>query len=278
MSTGHARRAKTPAARIVGSGRKHLRLLSIALPVAVMLPAAYMVLDRPPVDEIETAIRGAGFDPLVPPNRLRGPGALYEVGDGFYRKVCDVDPALLEGKLKSSPIPDHHRERLEKVSFSLKGSMLDAVNAGLHGARLTSIEYRLAEVTMSEIDYRDLFDIEDNLLSQKNCEKAVKRLLQANRKVCPGYAALSATTSYKVHVHTEVRSEAEDRAPILHAVQHALQQRVDGQIQVQSGDELTGEHLFYGIQLSHLCITVQDDPQPSVLPQSASSGVPLAKG
>ncbi len=213
MTDSNVRRTKTSA------GRKYIRLASIALPIAVALPSAYVVLDRPALDDIETAIKEAGFDPLVSPNRLRGPGALYEVEDGFYRKVCDVDPALLDGKLKSSPAPDRHRESLEKAGFTLDAKFIEALNAKLSGARLTSIEYTLADVTISEIDYSHLFEIEDNLLSQKNCEKAVQRLLRANRKVCPGYAALSATTSYKVHVGSKLHSGAEGKVPVINTVQ-----------------------------------------------------------
>jgi len=268
MTDSNVRRTKTPARR------KYLRLAAIALPVAVTLPAAYFVLDRPAPDDIETAIKEAGFDPLVPPNRLRGPGALYEVEDGFYRKVCDVDPALLDGKLKSSPAPDRHRESLEKAGFALDAKFVDALNAELSGARLTSIEYTLAHVTISEIDYSHLFEIEDNLLSKKNCDKAVQRLLKANRKVCPGYAALSATTSYKVHIQSKVNSGAEDKVPVINAVQQAIEQRANSELRVQSEDELTGDNLFYGIQLSHYCITPDDASEPSILPQAAAQGAP----
>jgi hypothetical protein len=235
-----------------------------------MIPAAYMVIDPPQLDDIETVIKQAGFDPLVPPNRLRGPGAIYAVEDGSYQKVCDVDPAILAGKLKSSPAPDRHRESLEKAGFSLSAKIVETLNAELSGARLTSVEYTLTNVTISEIDYGDLFEIEDNLLSQRNCEKAVRRLLRAHQKICPGYAALSATTSYRVHVRSALESKAEDKAPVIHAVQKALQERVDGQIRIQSGDELTGENLFYGIQLSRRCITAEDASEPSVLAQSAA--------
>jgi hypothetical protein len=233
-----------------------------------MIPAAYALIDPPQPDDIGTVIKQAGFDPLVPPNWLRGPGALYEVEDGSYRRVCDVDPALLAGKLKSSPIPEQRRKSLEKAGFSLSGEFVDALNARLGGARLTAVDYKLADVSISEIDYDDLFAIEDDLLSQQNCEKAVTRLLQANRKVCPGYAALSATTTYRIRVRSELQSEAKDSVPVINTVQQAMQERANSQLHIQSADELTGENLFYGIQLSRLCITPKDASEPSVLAQS----------
>jgi hypothetical protein len=39
------------------------------------------------------------------------------------------------------------------------------------------------------------------------------------------------------------------------------------QIRIQSGDELTGENLFYGIQSSRRCITAENASEPSILPK-----------
>ena len=75
----------------------------------IVLPGAYFyfVPSAPAADEIETLIKDAGFEPLVPPNRLRGPGALYLVeGGGRYTKVCDAAPDLLQAKIRKSPTPE----------------------------------------------------------------------------------------------------------------------------------------------------------------------------
>jgi len=106
----------------------------------------------------------------------------------------------------------------------------------------------------------------------------VNRLLKAHRQVCPGYAALSATTLYKVHLDKKFNSSAEDKAPIIKAVQQAIQQDADGQIRIQSADELSGDSLFYGIQLSPLCITPDTATEPSPLPQPPVQGEPHKLG
>jgi hypothetical protein len=268
MSDRHVRPTKTSASGSVQAGRRGLWLVSIALPVAVVIPAVIYVVDRPQLDEIETVIRQAGFDPLVPPNRLRGPGALYEVEGGFYRKVCDADTAVVTEKLKKSPSQSQLRERLENGGFSLSGKFVSMLNAELGSTRLTSIELKLTDVTISEIAMSDLLEISNNLLSQKYCDEVVNRLLKANRQVCPGYAALSATTLYKVHLDTKFDSNAEDKVPIIEAVQQAIQQDADGRIRIQSADEISGDSLFYGIQLSPLCITTDTATESSSLPQS----------
>jgi hypothetical protein len=235
----------------------------------VIIPAViYAVRSRPHLDELETAVRQAGFDPVVPPNRLRGPGALYEVTDGRYKKVCDADPAVVAKKLQESPIQSRVIERFESGRFSLGEKFIGMLNAKLGGSRVTSIEIKMTHVGIGEITESDLLEISDNLLSQKYCDEAVNRLLKANTKVCSGYAALSATTQYKVHFDTKFDSKAEDNVPILKEVQQAIQQSTDGQIRIQGTDELSGDNLFYGIQLDTLCLTPDTAVEKSYLPPS----------
>lgn len=246
----------------------------MALPIAVILPAAAYVIIPSTTDAgdaIETLIREAGFDPVQPPNRLRGPGAIYEVAGGYYRKVCDAAPEVLQGKTRKSPIESQTRERLERASFSVTGRLVEISNAKLGGSRVTSIEYRLRDAAITEIAMSDLAEIQDRLLSQKKCDETVQRLLQANKKVCAGYAALSATTSYKVHVDRGFDAGGDAHAPVMNAVQQAIELHTEGQVRLTARDELAGEDLFYGIQLSSLCITLNTATEPSVLSEPVAA-------
>jgi hypothetical protein len=174
-------------------------------------------------DEIATIIKAYGFDPLIPPNQLRGPGALYQVEGNSYRKVCDVDPALLVGKLRKSPTLDHVRSRLESGKFSLSVSYVEEINAKLTGARVTTIEYKMRDVAISEVAMDDLLDIQDNLLREKNCDDTVNRLLKANKQVCAGYAALSATTSYKVNYNFDVEATEHSKMSVGTIIQKVIE-------------------------------------------------------
>lgn len=282
MSDGHVRRTrldngrrtkKAGAATRRGRGRPlWLWLVLFILPVAVIIPAVWYVAFGPHRDDMEKAIREYGFEPLIPPNQLRGPGSLYVVEGNSFRKVCDVDAPLLTGKLQKSPTLDHVRRRLENGKFSLRGGYVDELNAKLEGARVTTIEYRMRDVAISEIAMDDLLEIQDNLLRQKNCDDVVQRLLKANKQVCPGYAALSATTSYKVHYDVKLDTSAQTKMATTAVVQRVIEEGSGGRIQIQSADELFGENLFYGIQLSKFCITPDTATQPSVRPELQPPG------
>jgi hypothetical protein len=231
-------------------------------------------------NDITAIVRRAGFDPLIPPDRLRGPGSLYAVDGGSYQLVCAANPALLEGKVRKSPTETQVRQDLEKGAFSLGGDFVSAVNAKLGGSLLTSVEYRLTDVGISVIAYDDLGVIQNALLNDPRCDHAVHRFLKANKKVCPGYSALSATTLYRVNTDATVDSEAKAEAAVS-ATQSELDAKSHGDVRLRSKNELSGDDLFYGIRLSAFCVTFDDATEPIILPpaptvvqpQPASGGV-----
>lgn len=270
MSSEDAGRAEAPSAGFFRNARKRVWLASISLAALVIAPGAgYLAyrMIRPLPDEVVRAIVDAGFDPLVPPTRLRGPGSLYEVEGRSYRVVCPVDPSQLSGKLQKSPTVDRVRNRLESGGFSLAANYLAKINGKLGGDRLTSIQFSLTNVEISEVAEQYLSEIQDALLSQPSCQSIVTKLLRAKKKVCSGYAALSATTSYKVNVASKFAAE-ENKQPVLEKVKSVIEEHAGSEIKISSDDELKGEGLFYGIQLSRLCMTLDDGSGPSELTQS----------
>ena len=66
-----------------------------------------------------------------------------------------------------------------------------------------------------------------------------------SRRVCSGYAALSASATYRISTSSEVE-------PDLRLVKQHLEEHIGGQVQIVSKDEFSGENLFYGIQLSDI--------------------------
>jgi len=268
--------AEPPVAVAIGGIWRRVVGVAAAVTLAlVILPvASYFALEglRPQGGDIEGIIREYGFDPLTPPNQLRGPGALYKAVGTTYQVVCPVDPALLKDKLRTSPTPDRVRARLESGNLSLGGNYVEQLNGKTQGARVTSVEYSMKGVTISEIAMSHLYKIQNALLQDPSCDKIVQDLLHKNEKVCAGYAALSATTSYKVHYDTKYEASAEAKMPLMNALRDKIEAAAGSQIRVQSEDELTGENLYYGIQLWELCITPNTATEPSKLRSAASPG------
>jgi hypothetical protein len=283
MSEGHARRAK-PSPRGTAKNRRHL-LLYAALPVALTLPAAAYVflpgLFGSASEPIEDSIREMNFEPLLPPSRLRGPGAIYEVNGGFYRKVCDAGGDLLQGKIRTSPIPSQTRRKLENAGFKMEARIIEALNGTLGASRVASIEYRMSDAAISEIAMSDLYVIQSKLLSEPSCDRTVHHLLKQNKKICAGYAVLSASTSYKVNFNSAFATGAEAHPPAIQVVQRQIEVETKGEVKITGMHELVGQDLYYGIQLSSWCITAEDATEPSRLgapprPPAAQDGPGLS--
>jgi hypothetical protein len=264
MSDEHVGRTKTSATW--GFRSKRFWVASWLM-VAVATPAAGYVFYPWGSNDIAEIVRQAGFDPLVPPNRLRGPGSLYVVDGSSYQLVCEANEAMLDGKVQKSPTENQFRRKLERGAFALGADLVDAVNAKLGASRLTSIEYSLTDVGISEIAYSDLWQIQDALLKDPACGGVVHRFLKASKKVCPGYSALSATTLYRVNTDAKLETEAK---AVVSAAQMELREDSRGEVEVRSNNELSGDDLFYGIRLSQFCISVLA-PSPTVVDPAAAA-------
>ena len=281
MSGGHVRRTNTPAPRSAFGGAKRLWLASVILPFAALTPFVTQVVFPPEHDEIDQIIRQAGFSPLPSPSRLRGPGALYKVedGDDNYEKVCK-EPALTAEMIQTSPSLDRNLQKLEKAGFSLVGDIVDTLNAKLSGTRVTSIQYKLTNVAISEISGDDLLVLQEKMFEDKHCRDTVDRHLKDKKRICPVSSAISATTSYKVHINQEFETDADrkDKASVVKVVQKTIEEKTRGQIQILSDDELVGENLFLGIRLYSLCVTPDDATEPIaaplVLPKDKTAALP----
>jgi hypothetical protein len=258
------RRSQTSS--VTGVARRGSRLIwlgSLVIVGAALLASVWVLRPHPTIDEIESAIKAAGFGPVTPPNRLRGPGSLYVAqGNNFYHQVCRADPSLLEGKVQTSPTLARVRERLEKGGFTWSGDMVEALNGKLDGTRLTSIKYNLADVTIHEVADADLKAIQRKLMDDPHCEAAVQDYSKQQRKVCSGYAALSASTSFRISTESNVEMAVEEAAKLTGVVKRHLEQQIGGQIQIRSTDEYSGDNLYFGILLSDFCPEPDDDRAP----------------
>jgi hypothetical protein len=257
------RRSQASVTDVARRGSRLIWLGSLAIIGAALLASVWVLWPHPTIDEIERAIIATGFGPVTPPNRLRGPGSLYVAeGNNFYHQVCRADPSLLEGKVQTSPTLARVREKLEKGGFTWSGDLVEALNGKLDGTRLTSIKYNLAEVTIHELADADLKAIQQKLMDDPLCEAAVLDYFKQQRKVCSGYAALSASTSFRITIESKMEMAADQSTKLTGLVKRHLEQQIGGQIQIRSTDEYSGENLYYGILLSDFCPVPDNDRVP----------------
>jgi hypothetical protein len=264
MSARNARRARTP---LSPRTRRLLAAAAAALVLPAIMGASYvgarMTTAGPDGAGIEAEIRRVGFDPVNPPNRLRGPGALYAYDGASIIKVCEADDDKVRGRLQRSPTLSLKRDVIENVSLSVSAQLVERLKAALGAGHTMSLRFTLTDVTIKEIPLDHLFDIQEELLNRKSCQAAVDHALAANLKVCQGYAALSATTSYALTVDRDFDIRAE--TPEARSARLALEEAAGTKLRAQSATELSGEDLYVGIRLVRRCIVPNTATEPSTI-------------
>ncbi|MGE0038997.1 MAG: hypothetical protein AB7S93_25660 [Xanthobacteraceae bacterium] len=257
MNGRHVRRTQPPAFGSFRSGNRGIWIAALALPIAVIVPIIWYVYfpSGPPAHDIETVIKTYyGFDPLTPPSRLRGPGAIYAVDGRLVRKVCEASPEVLGGSIDESITVNRRHDDETAGRFSLSGNFVQRLNGKLTGARVTTVEYSMKDVIIREIPEAALGRIERLLMSEQDCEDAVSALLTAKKMVCSGYSSLTASISYKVRFDRTTDVSAEAKAVLADVIKETIEENSGGKVSVRNADEFSGENLIYGILLSSRCI------------------------
>jgi hypothetical protein len=248
--------AATDIVRRAGTyiGRGSLIMFAVGAGLAVIL-AGWTLRPKHSVDEIELAVTELGFHPVRPASKLRGPGSIYVAEDHhFYHQVCHAQAADLGDSVQTSPTVGRTRERLEQTEFTWSAQLVKMLNGKLGGERVTSVSYNLTNTMVHEIADSALKAIQNKLLADPHCEEMVHAYFKAHRSVCLGYAALSASATFRINVTAQVE-------PDLELIKQHLEEHTGGSIRIVSKDEFSGENLFYGIQLSDIVCPI-DDTEP----------------
>ena len=262
MSGRRAGRATPPAFGSFRSGSRSIWLASLALPIAVVIPALW-VFFRPqpvaPVRDIEAVIKTYyGFEPLMPPSRLREPGSIYLVEGNSLRKICVATPELLAGKVQESKTVNQKHQNEEDSQFSLSGSFVRALNGKLSGARVATVEYGMKDTFIREIAEEYLLEIERTLMAKKDCDDKVTALLNANKRVCSGYSSLAASIYYRVRFDRS--SDVTAKTELAGVIKEAIEETSGGSVSIRNAEEFVGENLIYGVLLSSSCIVIDTSP------------------
>ena len=259
MNGRNVRRTNPPAFGSFRSGSRSVWIAILALPIAAIVPvAAYVYYPwGPPVHDIETVIKTYyGFDPLTPPSRLRGPGAIYAVDGRLVRKVCEASPEVLGGSIDESVTVNRTHNDEASGKFSLSGSFVKRLNGKLSGARVTTVEYSMKDVVIREIPEATLGKIERVLMSEKDCDDAVTALLTVNKVVCSGYSSLTASITYKVRFDRTTDVSAEAKAAMADVIKETIEETSGGTVNIRNAEEFFGDKLIYGILLSSRCLVL----------------------
>jgi hypothetical protein len=286
MSAEHIAPGST---RSEGVGRQRRRVAFALAAVAALAVPAFVGLWRQvdQRDALEGAIVDLGFYPIRPPTTLRGPGSFYHVdpAGNIAVMVCEADHVLVGSQIDESPTTLITAETLQKADYAIDAGVVEQINAKLTSKRVQSVHYELSDVKVLEIPRASLVGIARRLISNPDCDQAIKQLVDSRELVCQGASVLLASASYAVKVDTDRAAEGtvDVGADELALVRDVLKQsEVDSSARVvpklgaqtqgdatgSSSKLVSGDNLYYGIKLNPLCMAPAQATRPWRLPRN----------
>jgi hypothetical protein len=205
------------------------------------------------IDEVENAIVGIGFDPLVPPNKALTLGSFYYVSlDGSHpRPVCSVSPNVVEGMMETSPLPEFMASKLVSAHASLHSEMLRAVKAEAALEDQLVIQYSFKDTKLFQLNGADLVSLEHALFEETNCNAAISEYINNVGLVCQVQSALMATVNYAIKRKDGRNLATED----IEKIRSALETTSNMKGMVVRESTIEGLGLFYGIMFKPKCVT-----------------------
>jgi hypothetical protein len=208
------------------------------------------------VDEIENAIVGIGFDPLMPPNKALTLGSFYYVSlDGSHpRPVCKASPTVVAGMTETSPLPEFMASKLVNAHASLHNEMLRAVKTEAALEDQLAIQYSFKDTKLFQLNGADLVSLERALFEETNCNAAIAEYINNVGLVCQVQSALMATVNYTIRRRDGRNLSAED----VEKIKGALETTTDMQGMTIKESTIEGVGLFYGVMFKPKCVTTSE--------------------
>jgi len=242
-------------------------LFSVAVPLIAVPLGLYS--SSPSPQGLDGVLRDMGFYPVNPPSTLVGLGSLYNVSpDGRnYTTVCEVDPALLVGRIKTSPSTRYAAQQLQDASYAWDARLAKLVSTKLSSDVVDSLTLSLSDVTVLEVPLALNEEILTKLTEDPNCDSAVHRLLENNEFVCQGQGVLAATVEYRVNVKSGVQDATEAKREAINAVKSTVEAHTNVQIMQTDEKLVTGTALHYGVKLNPTCLALPTARHGRYLPR-----------
>ncbi len=233
------------------------RYLILALTVLVVAaPLLFYFWYTRDTDEIERAIVGIGFDPLVPPNKALTLGSFYYISlDGSHpRPVCSASPTAVAAMTETSPLPEFMASKLISAHANLHNEMLRAVKAEAALEDQLTIEYSFKDTKLFQLNGADLVSLERSLFEETNCNTAISEYINNVGLICQVQSALMATVNYAIKRRDGRSLSAED----IEKIKSALETTTAMTGMTVKESTIEGVGLFYGIMFKPKCVTNSD--------------------
>jgi hypothetical protein len=236
------------------------RMLILAMLLVPIAGFAYNYLTSYLTDDFDIYLQTMGYNPLHPPRNEFPLGSLYDIDEnGNLDLVCPTTAAMAD----SFTGPDSQNiSRARSGSFSVIGEVADRLRESVGEEYSKKIRLSLRDIRLLQIPASKDGDIQDALMHDRACLRAVTNRLRLGHYICQVESSFSATAVYEIHDGlnssatakeggTEVSS---DGAKVKHALTDAVQADTKMQTRESGNSVLTG-NLVFGVKLEPVCIS-----------------------
>lgn len=215
---------------------------------------------------ITAILSETGYFEVVPPSTFGGPGTINTIeylsnGRLELHPTCEVDPALLTGKIQKSRTMDRDLKQSLEKNLDVSAQIRDKLSAVAGMEQVDSIHLKLENANILLISDELLISTRNALL-KADCEDAVTQNISSGSLVCQTRSVLEADVVYEIKYHNKISME--ERAKLTSEIAAKLELEAhEG-----SDDKVSGSQLFFGIRLS---------PNPIVLKTAAGEIKPCSR-
>jgi hypothetical protein len=217
--------------------------------VAIALVMVSVYAGYPRKKQTITAILSeTGYFEVVPPSTFGGPGTINTIeylsnGRLELHPTCDVDPALLTGKIQKSRTVDRDLQQSLEKKLDVSAQVSDKLSAVTGMQQVERVNLKLEHANILLISDESLISTRNALLKAE-CEDAVTLNVSSGGVVCQTRSVLEADVVYEIKYHNTISME--EKAKLTSEIAAKLD------LDVQHGDEdkVSGSQLFFGIRLS----------------------------
>jgi len=197
---------------------------------------------------IAAILSDTGYFEMVPPSTFGGPGTINTIeylsnGRLELHPTCDIDPAILTGKIQKSPTVDRDLKQSLEKNLDVSAQVRDKLSAVAGMQEIDSIHLKLENANILLISDESLISTRNALLKAE-CEDAVTQNISSGGVVCQTRSVLEADVVYEITYHNKISME--ERAKLTSAIAAKL----DLDAQQGADDRVSGSQLFFGIRLS----------------------------
>jgi hypothetical protein len=240
-----------------------MRRIKTLFAVILLLPAglfAYMLWASYLTDDFDVYLAAMGYNSLHPPLNEFRLGSLYDIDDnGNLDLICVATATMSE---ESGGPASQNIDSTRTGSFSVLGNVAERLNATFGDEYSKKVRLRLSDIRVAQIPASRDGEIQEALIKEAPCRRAVIRRLRLGHYICQVEASFSANAVYEIDASASTSATAKENpaggAPSMDNVKRTLTEAVRADTQAQateSGNSVLTGDLVFGVKLEPVCIS-----------------------